>query len=130
MCSEKSPPSVCFKRRGPSSFRKIASSLQPASYRDGLKSADLLRLSNLLFAASARLHTPGTHRPSNVNALEKLTSFDEFLQKRFPESRRKAYYLMAIHENLSRDSEATTPGSWLEQSGRADQGRSEKRRRI
>jgi len=34
--------------------------------------------------------------------LEKLTSFDEFLQKRFPESRRKAYYLMAIHENLSR----------------------------
>jgi hypothetical protein len=34
--------------------------------------------------------------------LENLTSFDEFLQKRFPESRRKAYYLMAIHENLSR----------------------------
>jgi hypothetical protein len=34
--------------------------------------------------------------------LEKLNSFDEFLQKRFPESRRKAYYLMAIHENLTR----------------------------
>jgi hypothetical protein len=34
--------------------------------------------------------------------LEQLTSFDEFLQKRFPESRRKAYYLMAIHENLTR----------------------------
>src|SRR5512136_3498424 len=32
--------------------------------------------------------------------LEKLKSFDEFLEKRFPESRRKAYYLMAIHENL------------------------------
>ena len=32
--------------------------------------------------------------------LEKLKSFDEFLTKRFPESRRKAYYLMAIHENL------------------------------
>src|SRR5271154_3935143 len=31
-----------------------------------------------------------------------LTSFDEFLEKRFPESRRKAYYLMAIHENLTR----------------------------
>ena len=30
--------------------------------------------------------------------LEKLKSFDEFLEKRFPESRRKAYYLMAIHE--------------------------------
>jgi hypothetical protein len=34
--------------------------------------------------------------------LEKLRSFDEFLEKRFPESRRKAYYLMAIHENLKR----------------------------
>jgi hypothetical protein len=34
--------------------------------------------------------------------LEKLKSFDEFLAKRFPDSRRKAYYLMAIHENLSR----------------------------
>ena len=33
--------------------------------------------------------------------LEKLKSFDEFLEKRFPESRRKAYYLMAIHENLT-----------------------------
>ena len=34
--------------------------------------------------------------------LEKLTSFDEFLEKRFPESRRKAYYLMAIHEKLTK----------------------------
>jgi hypothetical protein len=34
--------------------------------------------------------------------LEKLSSFEEFLGKRFPESRRKAYYLMAIHENLTR----------------------------
>jgi hypothetical protein len=34
--------------------------------------------------------------------LENLTSFDEFLAKRFPESRRKAYYLMAIHENLTK----------------------------
>ena len=32
--------------------------------------------------------------------LENLKSFDEFLEKRFPESRRKAYYLMAIHEHL------------------------------
>jgi hypothetical protein len=32
--------------------------------------------------------------------LEKLNSFDEFLTRRFPESRRKAYYLMSIHENL------------------------------
>jgi hypothetical protein len=34
--------------------------------------------------------------------LENITSFDEFLEKRFPESRRKAYYLMAIHENLTK----------------------------
>ena len=34
--------------------------------------------------------------------LENLKSFDEFLEKRFPDSRRKAYYLMAIHENLTR----------------------------
>ena len=32
--------------------------------------------------------------------LERLKSFDEFLERRFPESRRKAYYLMSIHENL------------------------------
>jgi hypothetical protein len=32
--------------------------------------------------------------------LEKLQSFDEFLERRFPESRRKAYYLMSIHEHL------------------------------
>jgi len=34
--------------------------------------------------------------------VEKLSSFEEFLERRFPESRRKAYYLMAIHENLMR----------------------------
>lgn len=32
--------------------------------------------------------------------LERLKSFDEFLARRFPESRRKAYYLMSIHEHL------------------------------
>ena len=32
--------------------------------------------------------------------LENLKSFDEFLEHRFPESRRKAYYLMSIHEQL------------------------------
>ena len=34
--------------------------------------------------------------------LEKMKSFDEFLERRFPDSRRKAYYLMAIHEQLTR----------------------------
>jgi hypothetical protein len=32
--------------------------------------------------------------------LESFKCFDEFLGRRFPESRRKAYYLMSIHENL------------------------------
>ena len=34
--------------------------------------------------------------------VENLKSFDEFLERKFPESRRKAYYLMAIHEELPR----------------------------
>lgn len=32
--------------------------------------------------------------------LENLNSFDDFLERRFPGSRRKAYYLMSIHEQL------------------------------
>src|SRR5262252_2250404 len=34
--------------------------------------------------------------------LEHLKSFDEFLEKRFADSRRKAYYLMTIHEHLTK----------------------------
>jgi hypothetical protein len=33
--------------------------------------------------------------------VEHLKSFDEFLEKHFPDSRRKAYYLMGIHETLT-----------------------------
>ena len=32
--------------------------------------------------------------------VENMRSFDEFLERRFPDSRRKAYYLMSIHEHL------------------------------
>ena len=39
--------------------------------------------------------------------VETLKSFDEFLERRFPESRRKAYYLMSIHENLRKRSKRT-----------------------
>src|SRR5438105_8558233 len=39
-------------------------------------------------------------RASQYWRLEKLKCFDEFLERRFPESRRKAYYLMSIHEHL------------------------------
>ena len=38
----------------------------------------------------------------SIGGLRISKSFDEFLEKRFPESRRKAYYLMAIHENLTK----------------------------
>ena len=41
-------------------------------------------------------------RASQYWRLDDLKSFDEFLEKKFPESRRKAYYLMAIHEQLPR----------------------------
>src|SRR5512138_2873856 len=39
--------------------------------------------------------------------LENLKSFDDFLEKRFPESRRKAYYLMSIHEHLPPEARKT-----------------------
>src|SRR3954453_10117391 len=32
--------------------------------------------------------------------IERFKSFDEFLERRFSDSRRKAYYLMSIHEHL------------------------------
>jgi len=38
--------------------------------------------------------------------LDSLHSFDEFLERKFPGSRRKAYYFMAIHERLHRISKA------------------------
>src|SRR5258708_34919994 len=34
--------------------------------------------------------------------MDNVRSFDEFLERKLPESRRKAYYLMAIHERLPR----------------------------
>jgi len=34
--------------------------------------------------------------------LDRMKSFDEFIEKRFPDSRRKAFYLMAIHEHLTK----------------------------
>ena len=34
--------------------------------------------------------------------VDNVRSFDEFLERKVPESRRKAYYLMAIHEQLPR----------------------------
>ena len=47
--------------------------------------------------------------------LENLKSFDEFLARRFPESRRKAYYLMSIHEHLPAAGEARTERSGMDE---------------
>ena len=44
--------------------------------------------------------------------IDKLKSFDEFLEKKFPQSRRKAYYLMAVFERLT-----PVPKKQLEQLG-------------
>ena len=45
---------------------------------------------------------PNSWRCSSPMVVRKywLKSFDEFLEPRFPESRRKAYYLRSIHEHL------------------------------
>ena len=42
----------------------------------------------------------GEVRAGQYWRVENVKSFDEFLERRFPESRRKAYYLMSIHEYL------------------------------
>jgi len=47
--------------------------------------------------------------------VENLKSFDEFLERRFPESRRKAYYLMSIHEHLPPEVKRELKESRLEQ---------------
>ena len=61
--------------------------------------------------------------------LENLSSFDEFLERRFPESRRKAYYLMSIHEHLPpqvrkdlKEIGWTKGGSWRSWRGRGVSG--------
>jgi hypothetical protein len=41
-------------------------------------------------------------RAGQYSRLDRMKSFDDFLERRFPDSRRKAYYLMAIHEHLTR----------------------------
>ena len=49
--------------------------------------------------------------------LENLKSFDEFLERRFPESRRKAYYLMSIHEHLPPQVRKRSETAGLDQGG-------------
>ncbi len=46
------------------------------------------------------MKTRKTKRQKIYRCWRNLKSFDEFLERRFPESRWKAYYLMSIHEHL------------------------------
>jgi hypothetical protein len=41
-------------------------------------------------------------RAGQYRRVDNLKSFDEFLEMKFPESQRKAYYLMVIREQLPR----------------------------
>ena len=54
--------------------------------------------------------------------LDNLRSFDEFLERKFPESRRKAYYLMAIHEHLPRIPKSRSSIDGLDQGQGIGQG--------
>jgi hypothetical protein len=50
-----------------------------------------------------------------AKCVENVKSFDEFLERRFPESRRKAYYLMSIHEHLPAHARKELEGSGLDE---------------
>ncbi len=54
--------------------------------------------------------------------LENLKSFDEFLERRFPESRRKAYYLMSIHEHLPPQARKELKAGGLDEGAGAGEG--------
>ena len=55
--------------------------------------------------------------------VDNLKSFDEFLEQKFPESRSKAYYLMAIHEQLPRRDPSRPKGDGMDQGPGAGQSR-------
>ena len=57
--------------------------------------------------------------------VDNVRSFDEFLERKFPESRRKAYYLMAIHEHLTPIRKAGTGADRMDQGDGTSQGGAE-----
>jgi hypothetical protein len=59
--------------------------------------------------------------------LENLKSFDEFLARRFPEFRQKAYYLMSIHEHLPPQARKELKRSWMDEGPRVGESGSEGR---
>jgi hypothetical protein len=80
------------RRRAVLVLGKIDEILKWEKTRESEKDAQFVELGEYLCEVRAKQYW----------RLERLKSFDEFLAKRFPDSRRKAYYLMAIHENLTK----------------------------
>jgi hypothetical protein len=83
-------PPDCFRIEKPAPYS--CSNLQQCVYGKYRRSS--LPALSISAGISARYGRDSTGR------LETLKSFDEFLERRLPESRRKAYYLMSIHEHL------------------------------
>ena len=57
--------------------------------------------------------------------VDNLKSFDEFLEKKFPESRRKAYYLMAIHEQSAAAYPSRSTRGGMDEGNGTGQGRTD-----
>ena len=77
-------------KRARAVIEKIDEILAWEQHTDGLRDAHFVELGRCLCEV----------RAGQYWQLEGAQSFDDFLSKRFPESRRKAYYLMSIHEHL------------------------------
>ena len=78
------------ERRGLEVIRRIDAILSWSAKLDSERDTRFVELGKSLCEVRAR----------QFRSIEGLESFDQFLEKRFPDSRRKAYYLMAIHEQL------------------------------
>jgi hypothetical protein len=83
---------LCCRRRAVFVLGKIDEILSWEKTKEQEKDAQFVELGEYLCEVRSKQYW----------RLERLKSFDEFLARRFPDSRRKAYYLMAIHENLTK----------------------------
>ena len=98
---------------GLTSFRINGQAMAPPELNRSRALAVLTRIEEILTWEKLSEHKRDEHfielgqylcevRAGQYWRLDELKSFDEFLEKRFPGSRRKAYYLMTIHENLTK----------------------------
>jgi hypothetical protein len=84
-------PSKLNRRRAVFVLSKIDEILAWAKLTDRERDSKFVELGRYLCEVRAGLYW----------RIDNVRSFDEFLERKFPESRRKAYYLMAIHEHLT-----------------------------